>query len=158
MEPSLRAAYKRKDEFFQGKLISENLVVDGMFLGRLVSRDSGDSDCLDVAAGWLERCSRQHQHCVAEQKDVDLPTRLVHIPGDENEYLKVENTEGQTGRYIALSHCWGDGIAYKTTQATLNARQNGFPSELLARNFQDAIRITRRLGFEYLWIDALCIV
>jgi hypothetical protein len=157
MEPSLRATYKRKDEFFQGTLISENLVVDKMFLGRLVSRDSGDSDCLDVAAGWLERCSRQHQHC-AEQKDVDLPTRLVHIPGDENQYLKVENTEGQTGRYVALSHCWGDGIAFKTTQATLNARQDGFPSELLARNFQDAIRITRRLGFEYLWIDALCIV
>jgi len=157
MEPSLRATYKRKDEFYEGRLISANLVVDGIFLGRLVSRDSGDSDCLDVAAGWLERCSREHEHC-AEQKDVDLPTRLVHIPNDENQYLKVKNTGGQTGRYVALSHCWGHGITFKTTQATFNARQEGFPSELLARNFQDALRITRRLGFEYLWIDALCIV
>jgi hypothetical protein len=157
MEPALRAPYIRRDEFFQGRLISENLVVDEVFLGRLISQDSGDSDCLDVAAGWLERCSRQHEHC-AEQTGVDLPTRLVHIPEDETQNLQVRNTEGQRGRYVALSHCWGSGIAFKTSQATFDARQEGFPSELLARNFQDAIRITRRLGFEYLWIDALCII
>ncbi len=157
MEPLLRATYKRRDEYLEGRLVSENLVVDGLFPGRRISRNSGDSDCLDVAAGWLERCSRQHVYCV-EQKDVDLPTRLLHVPVDESQHLRIVNTKGQRGRYVALSHCWGKGIAFKTTQATFNAVQNGFPSEVLARNFQDAVRIARRLGFEYLWIDALCIV
>ena len=29
---------------------------------------------------------------------------------------------------------------------------------MLPRTIQDAVRITRRLGFEYIWIDALCII
>jgi hypothetical protein len=29
---------------------------------------------------------------------------------------------------------------------------------LLSKNFQDALEITRRLGFKYIWIDALCIL
>jgi heterokaryon incompatibility protein (HET) len=32
------------------------------------------------------------------------------------------------------------------------------PFEALSKTFRDAITITRRLGFQYLWIDSLCIV
>ena len=35
---------------------------------------------------------------------------------------------------------------------------NEIPFEDLPRTFQDAVVTTNRLGFEYLWIDALCIV
>jgi hypothetical protein len=126
-------------------------------LGRLVSQDSGDRKCLDVAAGWLERCSRHHKHC-AQQRDVELPARLVQIPLDDNHLLKLRVTEGQTGRYMALSHCWGNGIAFKTTKATFNDKQDGFKLDQIPRNLRDAVHIARSLGFEYLWVDALCII
>jgi hypothetical protein len=31
-------------------------------------------------------------------------------------------------------------------------------SHLLPKTFKDAIELTRRLGFQYIWIDALCII
>ncbi|KAJ3453667.1 hypothetical protein MRS44_017914 [Fusarium solani] len=37
-------------------------------------------------------------------------------------------------------------------------RLQGFSYDELPRTFQDAIRVTRLLGKQYLWIDALCII
>jgi hypothetical protein len=38
------------------------------------------------------------------------------------------------------------------------AHQSALPWDTLPRLFQDAILITRRIGYRYLWIDSLCIV
>lgn len=46
----------------------------------------------------------------------------------------------------------------KTTTQSLKAHINRIKFESLPANFQDAITITRRLGYRYLWIDSLCIV
>ncbi|KAB2571561.1 hypothetical protein DBV05_g9777 [Lasiodiplodia theobromae] len=37
-------------------------------------------------------------------------------------------------------------------------REDGFALEDLPRTLRDAARVTRRLGFRYIWIDSLCIV
>jgi hypothetical protein len=37
-------------------------------------------------------------------------------------------------------------------------RLNGFPLEELSKTIQDAVFTTRRLGLQYLWVDAICIV
>jgi len=59
---------------------------------------------------------------------------------------------------MTLSHCWGGLIPVTTSLSTLAARQRGLPLEELPATFQDAIFLTRRLGFRYLWIDSLCII
>src|SRR5271170_8055968 len=46
----------------------------------------------------------------------------------------------------------------KSTRDTLKAHFAGIPWSSLPETFQDAITITRKLGIQYLWIDALCIV
>ncbi|KAH8650268.1 hypothetical protein BGZ60DRAFT_389370, partial [Tricladium varicosporioides] len=61
-------------------------------------------------------------------------------------------------RYIALSYCWGGSNPPSTTKSNEAARHLGIPSSQISRTFQDAIKVTRWLGFQYLWIDALCIV
>lgn len=46
----------------------------------------------------------------------------------------------------------------KLTSDCLQQYQEAIDPTTLSQNFQDAIYITRRLGFHYLWIDALCII
>lgn len=45
-----------------------------------------------------------------------------------------------------------------TTTSNLIHLQQAIDFGFLSQTFKDAIIVTRRLGFRYLWIDALCIV
>jgi hypothetical protein len=36
--------------------------------------------------------------------------------------------------------------------------QQAIPLNLLPKTIQDAIKVTRMLGIEYLWVDSICIV
>jgi hypothetical protein len=40
----------------------------------------------------------------------------------------------------------------------LHHREKGFLISELPKTFQDAIRVTRELGVQYLWIDSICII
>jgi Heterokaryon incompatibility protein (HET) len=64
----------------------------------------------------------------------------------------------EKGQYVTLSHCWGQQKFLTTTKETLPLRTKGIEWDSMPRTFQDAATITRRLGFQYLWIDALCII
>jgi hypothetical protein len=57
-----------------------------------------------------------------------------------------------------LSHCWGSVRTLKTTKATLKLREQKISFEDLPLSFQDAVTITRKLGYRYIWIDSLCII
>jgi hypothetical protein len=62
-------------------------------------------------------------------------------------------------QYIVVSHRWGDGDGqFKTTAANIASREMHMSFKALPKTFQDAVVVTRGLGFEYLWIDSLCIV
>lgn len=131
---------------------------DDQFLGRLIAKSSGDPECLDLASAWIDRCSRLHGECCRPQKDVPLPTRLVYIPPSGDQKLQLRTTEGLKGRYAALSYCWGNGSTVRTTKDTFKEREEGFDVAMLPKTLQDAVNIARSLGFEYIWIDALCII
>lgn len=60
--------------------------------------------------------------------------------------------------YIALSHCWGQNLPITTESETLRKRTRGIQWDELPLLFQDAVIISHRLGVQYLWIDALCIL
>ncbi len=132
-----------------------------LLLSRQVAKNSSDAECLDLASTWLQRCSRFHgrSHCFPLD-DVLLPTRLVYIPCSSDENLQLQRTEGLMGRYVTLSYCWGgtSKAISMTTRSTLNSMESGFRVEQLPKTLQDAISITRRLGFQYIWIDSLCII
>lgn len=44
----------------------------------------------------------------------------------------------------------------RTLTENLDVRMKGIAMEDLSANLCDAVIITRRLGFRYLWIDSLC--
>jgi Heterokaryon incompatibility protein (HET) len=55
-------------------------------------------------------------------------------------------TKGEKGKYVALSHCWGDGKPLSTTSYTKAARCEEIKFDDLPKTFQDAVVVTRELG------------
>ena len=62
------------------------------------------------------------------------------------------------GKYTCLSWCWGKSLPLRTVTSNLARHKVGISWSQLPVAFQDAIRISRRLGIPHLWIDALCII
>lgn len=60
--------------------------------------------------------------------------------------------------YVALSYCWGGDQPYKTTRARIRSEDVGLDWHSLPTTIQDAVKVTVGLGFQYLWVDSLCIV
>lgn len=65
--------------------------------------------------------------------------------------------------YAALSHRWpegnkGDHVWLTTTRENISDFQREIPWTALPETFRDAIKVTHRLGLQYLWIDSLCII
>ena len=107
---------------------------------------------------WIERCDQEHKCCHSEQLPV-LPTRILDVGDPESTgNVKLVETNGKRGQYIALSHCWGASNSFLTTRDTLESMHNGFLLDQAPATFRDAIVLTRCLRIRYLWIDSLCII
>lgn len=48
--------------------------------------------------------------------------------------------------------------AFTTTQATYEARKNGFEVQQLPKTIADAVILVRGLGIKFIWVDSLCII
>jgi hypothetical protein len=92
-----------------------------------------------------------------------LPRRVIDV-GKGNNFRAIrlyEPSPGETGKYITLSHRWGDPRLHPTFctyRCNLESRLQGIEFDELPKTFQDAVIMTRALGVRYLWIDSLCIV
>jgi hypothetical protein len=115
-----------------------------------------------LVKSWLQQCQKKHgPKCGSAFLDPRLPTRVIDVgkPGDSPRSPKlIRASRRARGQYLALSHCWGGHIETTLKTDCLDEFLTALPWERLARNFQDAIHITRNLGIRYLWIDALCII
>ncbi|KAK6833331.1 heterokaryon incompatibility protein [Apiospora arundinis] len=116
----------------------------------------------DQALSWvkskLQTCIDTHE-CY-DRANSHLPHRILAFDAsDECISVRLMVSEPATsGKYAALSHCWGQSLRCKLTSANLEDRKVGIPWEELPRTFQDAIRYCLRLDIHYMWIDALCII
>jgi Heterokaryon incompatibility protein (HET) len=116
---------------------------------------------------WLKICDESHHDHALAKEDKPLPTRVLDVGDDINPDVRLylprkaeEGKEGERGRYIALSHRWGNGDKKPlcTTKTNLEALRKGIELDQLPKTFQDAVKVTRQLGVRYLWIDSLCII
>ncbi|RSM02089.1 hypothetical protein CEP52_008178 [Fusarium oligoseptatum] len=97
-----------------------------------------------------------------------LPTRLLDvshsdgkirlITSSNDQKIKDLKNSGGSVRYAALSYCWGTYPSFTTTPASFKDQCEGFLIEEMPPTLQDAVQVTRDLGCNYLWIDALCIL
>lgn len=117
------------------------------------------SDVIAKVRAWIQNCEVKHVHCGVPQCP-RLPSRVIDIGVlDSYEDIKLVLNAGRSAQYLALSYCWGAGTTMiQTTSSSLETWNKGIPWQRLPRTFQDAVVITRELGLQYLWIDALCII
>ncbi|KAK4078188.1 uncharacterized protein Triagg1_3204 [Trichoderma aggressivum f. europaeum] len=125
-------------------------------------------EAFDFIRSWMQTCSQQHGDCEGtlsksspnEAAGPQLPTRILDIGPLNQESVSLLETNGQRGKFCALSYCWGpEGTqTLVTTRDNINDHLNGIPFNSLPKTFQDAIIMTRQLGIRYLWIDSLCII
>jgi hypothetical protein len=126
---------------------------------RVLGRSTSVSPDFQLARARFHECSQRHTSC-PRMKPQPLPTRVIEVGEDIRHGSRLVETRGELGQYLALSHCWGniqprplmtksDNISILTTRT---------PFELLGKTFQDAMVVTKHLGYRYLWIDMFCIV
>jgi hypothetical protein len=105
---------------------------------------------------WIYSCNTDHQ-CVPRSNF--LPTRLLDLGQNPNSQLiQLVASQGITGPYVALSHCWGKSHRITNTTKTIETLRSGIPLSALPLTFKDAVRFTKSLSIRFLWIDSLCII
>lgn len=131
-------------------------------LARKVGK-AGSQQTMATIQRWARDCDLKHLDChLGLRRDsvaiqTKLPTRVLDVGiGTKDPFLFV--SEGKRGKYLALSHRWGQARNITTTRSNYRAHQGCIRAEELPQTFQDAIRVTRELGLRYLWIDSLCII
>jgi hypothetical protein len=85
-----------------------------------------------------------------------LPKRLINIGSSTESLRLITPSQGTAYKYALLSYCWGGEQAGKTMRSNLQLYQTSIPTHSLSASIRDAIAVTRILGFEYLWVDSLC--
>lgn len=118
----------------------------------------GGNKYMKMLSDWLEQCENNHTH--PQSYSAQLPTRVLDVgePGKPDSLRLHVTKNEEIGTYLALSHRWGKGVTFCNTIKRLNALCQHIDVKELPKTFQDAVRITRALGIQYLWIDSLCIV
>lgn len=110
-------------------------------------------------AQWLTECNLSHYNCKEGKLSAWLPTRLIQVGQSDRPPRLVRGPElEKPSSYTTVSHCWGSAPALKLTRELLEVFEQEIPVGLLPCTFSDAITITKELGIEYIWIDALCII
>lgn len=118
---------------------------------------------------WVEKCDSHNVCRDARMASIRLPTRLIAVgaPGEDPRLYEPREVDQASPsairetKYVALSHCWGQGQAHhlpKTIKTNLEERKHAIPSRDLPQTFIDAVQLCRALEIPYLWIDSLCII
>jgi len=126
---------------------------------KLTEQDQTASDeNFELISRWLKDCKEKHACAIFEATQPTWsPSRLVDVSGTVPRLVDTKSLHLKVP-YLALSHCWGNGQATRTTIAKLEQFKIGIPQEHCPATFKDAFHITRRLGHRYIWIDSLCIL
>lgn len=108
----------------------------------------------------MKDCAENHALC-KPSTTATLPTRVIDVRA-EGQDPRLVITNGREGQYVALSYCWGDprkhGEPFKTTRENYETHQEALPLDKLPATLRDAVLLCRRLGLQFLWIDAICII
>ncbi|KAK7990703.1 HET-domain-containing protein [Apiospora arundinis] len=123
----------------------------------------GSASSFALIKHWLRYCINSHD-CGIMDAPPAMPRILLDVKSssldNNNGRVRIVETGSHLcAPYVALSYCWGpQGQKVFLTKQTKSRFLKGIEVEKVDTSIQDAMKVTRELGFQYLWIDALCIV
>lgn len=123
-----------------------------------ISKSAWSEVAQNFARHHFQACTQDHAMCRLEK--TLLPTRVVDLGTVGDSRLRLLETHGSRfGQYAALSYCWGGDQLLKTTFGNIDYMTSGrLLLSDLPQTLADAVHVTRSLGLQYLWVDALCII
>ncbi|KAF2116106.1 heterokaryon incompatibility protein-domain-containing protein [Lophiotrema nucula] len=113
---------------------------------------------------WIEECCNGHESICSKGAISDkwmLPSRLIDVGRSKqfDDIRVIEQNADALSKYVALSYCWGkEGNPLRATKSSLSQLQQQITWQTIPKTIQDAIIVVRRMGYSYLWVDALCII
>ncbi|KAF4342848.1 hypothetical protein FBEOM_3193 [Fusarium beomiforme] len=127
--------------------------------------DEGLNKIVNLTSNWIQSCRNTHRYCEHASTYNDMvcsPTRLIDVGTEDQAQLPklfIPEKGCKNLEYVALSYAWGPLSNFiKTTASNLEIMLKRLPFSELPKTIQEAIIFTRKLGFKYLWVDALCIL
>lgn len=130
--------------------------ITSLFPANIVAVTLGAEASIDRLSAWVQSI---HPHPKAPRSDsLCVPSRLIKIdtPG-----LRIVSTSdladngNDTRGYAALSYVWGTSQTFVLRSDSQSLLTRCFSNEQLPQTIQDAVAVSRKLGFRYLWVDAL---
>ena len=107
-----------------------------------------------LALQWYNECVKTH-NLRNEAHHNWYPTRLVDVGLADRSAVKLcittQDDPSIPYKYMTLSHCWGGLVPYTLTLSNIDILLKGMSLNKLPPTFVEAIKITRRLGVQYLW-------
>lgn len=126
----------------------------------------GSDQAFHTVKYWIQDCFTNHgvmcKHNAADSISISissprfLPKRIIDV--GSTDLRLCQPAQETVGDYVALSYCWGRRPQVVLTQKVAESADFCFLMHTLPPTIRDAIIICRRLGFQYLWVDALCII
>lgn len=126
-----------------------------------IEENTGSEPCRQLIRNWIDYCVKNDACPLPPINSIPLPTRVIDVGNAGDTYVSLHVTKDsdiQHGRYMTLSHRWGDANLPKCTRRNIGSLQQGFDLSGLPRTFRDAVQVTRDLQVRFLWIDSLCIL
>jgi hypothetical protein len=135
-----------------------------------------DGKAFSFARSWLtSSLSGQGTGLGLQQQQSLLPTRVLDLgkyekprgllarfqsrPDPLTAPVRLISPEvGSKGEYLTLSHRWSESQQFTLNRKSSESFHDNIPFVSLPKTFQDVVTVTRKLGYQYLWIDALCIL
>jgi hypothetical protein len=125
---------------------------------RPIDFDPKSGSTYQAIKSWIGKCDSTHKACLGHVKS-PLLTRVIDVgPVDGSRGPRLYISNGGCGSYIELRYYWGSTNPAVMTRQSLKDHIREIAFSGLPRTIQDLISITRRLGVQFLWVDALCIV
>lgn len=127
----------------------------------LLEGDTASAATFAFVRRELEACIDGHQRCHRPNPQF-RPRRLIYIGSSDScddVVLRTRSEIPDGARYAALSYCWGNVVPMcRTTRDSYTQNLVSIGTRTVPKTYLDAFKVARRLGLEYIWIDALCIV
>lgn len=125
-----------------------------------LSLDTGGSDAVKWAKNRLTECLLEHAACSQGLSEHARPRRVLDLQFIKERGI-VSLVQGLAAKgvdqYVCISYCWGAEQKMRLTTTTRQSLLDGVPLTGLSLNFQQLLPFLGKLGFRFVWIDALCI-